>query len=80
MVEVGIYGNNFSRSWEDFKILTTKRTWYYNLWELCHRLDVELEVHENHHIRPVRQGDRSINDVAIEKRYKEKPLDSITVV
>ena len=38
MVEVGIYGNIFSRSWEELKILATKHTWYYNLWELCHRL------------------------------------------
>ena len=46
MVEVGVYGNVFSRSWEDLKILATKHTWYYNLWELCHRLDVKLEVNE----------------------------------
>ena len=67
MVEVGMYGNMFSISWEEFKILATKHTWYYNLWELCHRLDVELEVDGKHHIKPVRQGDRLVIDVTIEK-------------
>ena len=46
MIEVGIYGNIFSRSWGEFKILATKHTWCYNLWELCHRLDVKLEIDE----------------------------------
>ena len=80
MVEVGVYGNIFSRLWEDLKILATKHTWYYNLWELCHRLDVKLEVDEKYHIKPVRQGDRSIIDVVIEKGYRGKPLESINVV
>ena len=31
MVELGIYGNIFSRSWEDFSVLATRHTWYYNL-------------------------------------------------
>ena len=59
LVKVGMYGNIFSRSWEEFKILATKHTWYYKLWELCHRLHVKLEVEEKHHIKPVQQGDRS---------------------
>ena len=76
----GLYGNIFSRSWEDLKILATKHTWYYNLWELCHRLDVELEVDEKYHIKPVQQGDQSIIDAAIEKGYRGKPLESTNVV
>ena len=31
MVEVGMYGNIFSRLWQKFKILAIKHTWYYNL-------------------------------------------------
>ena len=57
MIEVGMYGNMFSRSWEEFKILANKHIWYYNLWKLCHRLDVELEVDRKHHTKPVQQGD-----------------------
>ena len=53
MVEVGTYGNMLSRSWEKFKILPIKLTWCYNLWELCHRLDIELKVDEKHHIKSV---------------------------
>ena len=60
VVDVGMYSNIFSRSWEEFKTLADKHTWYYNLWKLCHRLDVELEVHGKHHIKPVRQRNRSI--------------------
>ena len=80
MVEVGMYGNIFSRAWEEFNVLATKHTWYYNLWELCHRLDVELEVDEKYHNKPVRQGDRSIINVAIEKGCRNKTLESINVV
>ena len=80
MVEVGMYGNIFSRSREEFKILTTKHTLYYNLWELCQRLDVELEVDGKHLIKPVQQGDQSICDVATEKGYSGKDLDSINIV
>ena len=43
-------------------------------------MDVKLEVDVKHHIKPVRQGDRSIVDVAIEKGYRGKPLESINVV
>ena len=80
MAGVGIYGNIFSISWEEFNVLATKHTWYYNLWELCHILDVVLEVDVKHHIKPVRQGDRSIVDVTIEKGYTGKPLESVHVV
>jgi hypothetical protein len=80
IVEVGMYGNIFSRSWEEFNSLATKHTWYYNLWELCDRLGVELEVNEKYHNKPVRQGDRSVIDVAIEKGYRDKTLESINVV
>ena len=80
MVEVGMYGNIFSRVWKKFNVLVTKHTWYYNLWELCHRLGVELEGDEKYHNKPVRQGDRLIIYVAIEKEYREETLDSTNVV
>ena len=75
-----MYGNIFSRSWDEFKILATKHTWYYNLWELYHILNVELEFDGKHHIKPFWQGDRSIIDVSTEKWYRGKPLKSINVV
>ena len=53
MIEVGMYGNIFSRSWEEFTVLAAKHTWYCNLWELHHRSDVELEVNEKYHTKPV---------------------------
>ena len=80
MVERGMYGSIFSRSWEEFNVLATKHTWNYNLCELCRRLDVDLEVNEKYHTKPVRQGDQSIIDVTIEKGYTEKPLESINAV
>ena len=66
MTEVGVYGNVFSRPWDKLKTLATKHTWYYNLWELCHRLQVDMEFEEKYHLKPVRRGDRSIIDVAVE--------------
>ena len=54
MVEVGMYGNIFSRVWKKFNVLVTKHTRYYNLWELCHILGVELEVDDKYHNKPVR--------------------------
>ena len=53
MVEVGMHGSILSRSWEEFNILATNRAWYYNLWELYHRLVVELEVDNEYHSKPV---------------------------
>ena len=55
MVEVGMYGNIFSRLLEELNVLAIKHTWYYNLWELCHRLGVELEVNDKYHNKSVRQ-------------------------
>ena len=80
MLEVGVYGNIFSRPWDKLKVVATKHTWYYNLWELCHRLEVEIEVEEKYHINPVRQGDRSIIDAAIEAGYRGDNLESVNVV
>ena len=40
----------------------------------------ELDVDGKHQIKPVRQRDQSIIDVAIEKGYRGKPLNSIHVV
>ena len=80
MVEVGMHRNIFSISWEEFNVLVTKHTWYYNLWELCHRVDVVIEVDEKYRTKPVRQGDQSILDVTIEKGYRDKTLESINVV
>ena len=42
VVDVGIYDNTFSRSWEELKVLATKHTWYYNLCELCHNWMLSL--------------------------------------
>ena len=67
-------------SLEEFNVLATKHTLYYNLWELCDRLGVKLEANDKYHNKPVRQGDRSIIDVAIEKGYRDKTLESINVV
>ena len=58
VAEVGVYGNILSWSWKELRVLATKHTWYYNLWELYDRLGVELEVEDAYHIRPVKQGDR----------------------
>ena len=73
MVEVGVYGNILSRSWKELN-------WYYNLWEPCNRLRVELEVEGIYHIKHVRQGDRPIIDVALEMGHRGKILESINVV
>ena len=39
-----------------------------------------MEFEEKYHIKPVRQGDRSIIDVAIEVGYRGDKLDSVNVV
>ena len=80
MIGVAMYGNILSRSWEEFSVLATKYTWHYNLWEMCHRLGVELEVDDKYHNKPVQQGDQSVIDVVIEKGYRDKTLKSVNVV
>jgi hypothetical protein len=61
-------------------VLATKHTGYHNLWELCDRLGVEIGVKNAHHIKPVRQGDRSIIDMTLEVGHRGKMLESIIVV
>ena len=78
MVEVGVYDSILFRSWKGLTVLATKHTWYYNLWELCKRLGVELELEDMYHIKPVKQGDRSIIDVALDMGHKGKILESNT--
>ena len=48
-----------------------------NLWELCHRLDVELKFDRKYHNKLVRQGDRLIIDATIEKGHRDKTWESI---
>ena len=80
MVEVEMYSSVFSGSWEEFKILAINHTWYYKLWEICHRLNVEMKVDERYQIGTVRRGDQLTIDVAIEKGNRGKPLESINAV
>jgi hypothetical protein len=60
-------------------VLATKHTGYHNLWELCDRLGVKIEVEDAHHIKPVRQGDRSIIDVSFEVGHRGNILERINV-
>ena len=80
MFEVGVYGNLFFRSWKEPKVLATKNTWYYNLWELCNRLGVKPELGGIYHIKPIRQGDCPNIDVTLEMGQRGKILKNMNVV
>ena len=62
MVEVGMYGNILSRSIEKFNVLSTKHMWYYNLWELCHRL-----TNNQRHNRENR--DNTLESINVMRKY-----------
>jgi hypothetical protein len=46
MVEMGLYGTPFSWSYENYGHLSTKETWFQNLWLLTHTFKAELVFHE----------------------------------
>ena len=80
MIKVGVYGNMFALDWSRYKCLATQHTWYYNLWELCYRLGVTIELEKKHYLGPVREGDNSIIDAAVERGATEAQLEQINTV
>ena len=80
MIEVGVYGNMFALDWSKYKCLATEHTWYYNLWELCHRLGVTIELEKKQYMGPVREGDKSIIQIAMDRGMGSAQLEMINTV
>ena len=80
VIEVGVYGNTFALDWSNYKCLATQHTWYYNLWELCHRLGVTIELEKKHYMSPTREGDKSIIGMAMDRGMTGTELEMINTV
>ena len=79
-VEVGFSGNILSHSFEIAGCLTTDETWFKNLWEFASYLDVGIELSVEHHIQPVREGDRSFMGGLLEEGFEGKTAERLNRV
>jgi hypothetical protein len=55
MVEVGLYGNTMSYEYKKHSMLSTKNTWYKNVWELCHYYNIWLNFIEDLHLKSIKK-------------------------
>jgi hypothetical protein len=60
MVEVGLYGNTMSYEYKKHSMLSTKNTWFKNVWELCHYYKIWLNFIGDLHLKHIRKGDKSL--------------------
>ena len=56
-MEVALYGNILNYSWKDTGGITTKVTWFENLWHLTDYYGVKVHMKEDMNIGPAREGD-----------------------
>jgi len=77
MVEVGLYGNILSTSFDVAGCLATDGTWFKNLWEFASYLEVDVELAEDHHFLPVQEGDQSWMAVFLEAGFVGKVAERL---
>ena len=54
LVEVGLYGDVFTRDFKRYGMLATDGTWFKNLWELADHLKVSITMDSRYLIQPER--------------------------
>ena len=80
IMEIGMYGNVFSLPYSEYEGLATDRTWWKNFWELLDHAGVDFSFASEHHLRPVREGDRAIMEVFVAMGFSADQLESLNVV
>jgi len=80
IVDVGLYGNVFSWDFSRFQFLATKDTWFHNFWELAQYLGIEVRLHDDAQVHPVREGNRSLMEVFESFGYSGHTLISLKVM
>jgi len=80
LIEVGLYGNIFSQDFSRYHFVATKDTWFRNFWELGQYLGVDVVLHEDAQLKPVREGDRSLIEVFSSLGYAGHTLIALNVM
>jgi hypothetical protein len=80
IVEVGLYDTPFSWNYDNYGHLSTKDTWFQNLWQLTHTFNAELEFHKEDSIQETREGDRSLMSEFFRIGYRGKDLLALNVM
>ncbi len=60
MVEVGLYGNTMNYYYKRHLMRAVSNTWFKNIWELNLYFNVWLNFNDAFHLKPVRQGNKSL--------------------
>ena len=69
LMEVGLYGNPFSHNYEKWEGLATENTRFKNFWQYANHLQIEVCIHEEYHIKPIREGGMSLMEAFIQAGY-----------
>ena len=70
LIEVGLYGDVFTRDFDNWGVLATDGTWFKNFWEFASYLKIEVTLDPQHHLGPVREGDRAIIEVFLHDGFE----------
>jgi hypothetical protein len=57
VMDIGMHSNALSFDYDHFSILTTKGTWFKNIWELLHEFKTIALFGADTQIHPVQEGD-----------------------
>ena len=74
LVEVGLCGNPFSWDYGKMGGLATRGTWFQNTWEMVWLLGIRVELHDQFHLQPVREGDSSLMRLFYEAGFTGKQV------
>ena len=79
-MEIGLYGNPFQYSYEDFGCLVTGGTWYKCIWEMLTLYSVSLDISDTFCIKPARINDKPVIKAMFDVGFRDGQLQSIKVV
>ena len=73
-MEVGLYGNIFSNNYDKLQGLATDNTWFKTFWKYVKDSQIEVCLHKEHHVKPIREGYRSLMESFILAGYLDKHM------
>ena len=68
------------RDFTKFGSLATDLTWSKNLWEYASHLKVAITLSDKFHLKPLREGDRSLMEAFVKAGSKGKELQCLGMI
>ena len=76
LIEVGLYGDVLTRDFTRSGSLATDLTWFKKLWEYASHLKLAIILSDEFHLKPVREGDRSLMEAFCWSRVRREGIST----